>query len=118
MNDSAVAQALGNLKGTVDAMADQWRRQEQSASEGRRTLHGKVDDLAKQQASLASQVAQQTLELAEVKPAIKRFEADRQRREGANSMVKLLWGSIIAFATGLGYVAHELMVIFWPPKGH
>ncbi len=41
---------------------------------------------------------------------------ERRRREGANSMAKLLWTAIVAFATGLGYVAHELLVYLWPPK--
>ena len=118
MNDNLVAQALGNLQGTVRAMAEQWRDQERSASAGRHALRDKVDALAAQQTTLANQVAQQTKQLAEVEPAIQRFEQDRQRREGANSLVKLIWAGIIAFATGLGYVGHELLLMFWPLKGH
>jgi hypothetical protein len=30
--------------------------------------------------------------------------------------MKLGWGAVVAFATGLGYIGHELLIYFWPPK--
>lgn len=111
-----ISRLLGGLQAEVKNLTDTWRHQDREASEGRKRLHDKVDALASQQGTLANKVEQQTKELAEVKPAIKRFETERQRREGANSLLKLLWVGIVAFATGLGYVAHELLLYFWPPK--
>lgn len=111
-----MSRAIGALQSTVKNLTDNWQQQDREATEGRRLLHAKVDGLTVQQAVLTGQVAQQTAELAEVKPAIKRFEADRQRREGANSMVKLIWVGLTAFVAGLGYVAHDLIMLFWPPK--
>jgi uncharacterized protein YlxW (UPF0749 family) len=107
---------ISSLETTVRHLTDTWKRQDSEATEGRRRLHEKVDELKSQQATLAATVKQQTTELAELKPAIKRFEADRQRREGANSLIKLMWAGLIAFAGGLGYVGHELAVYLWPPK--
>jgi hypothetical protein len=74
-----------------------------------------LPEAALQQQNLANKLEQQK-ELAEVRPAIKRFGAQRQREEGARSLIKLLLGGVVAFAAGLGYAAHELLIFFWPPK--
>lgn len=112
----AVSEAIGGLRATVEHLTETWQRQDREATEGRRRLHEKIEELTQQQQHLTSTVAQQASELAEVKPAIKRFEAQRQREEGARSLIKVLWMGIVAFATGLGYAAHELLIYFWPPK--
>lgn len=111
-----MSRLIGGLQAEVKNLNDTWQRQDREATEGRRRLHAKVDELTTQQGTLTSKVEQQTKELAEVQPAIKRFEIDRRRREGANSLLKLLWVGLVAFATGLGYVGHELLIYFWPPK--
>ena len=113
-NERETIKSISSLETTIKHLTDTWQRQEKEASEGRRRLHDKVDELKSEQQTLKDTVKRQTDELAEIKPAIKRFEADRQRREGANSLVKLLWAGIIAFATGLGYVGHELLQYFFP----
>lgn len=120
MTDSVheMSRTIGSLEATVRNLTDTWQRQEREASEGRRRLHEKVGELKSQQEGLEATVKQQTEELAELKPAIKRFEAQRQRQEGARSLMKVGWAAIVAFATGLGYIGHELLVFFWPPKGH
>jgi len=111
-----VSRSIGSLEASVTNLTETWQRQDREATEGRRRLHEKMDGLKSQQEALASTVALQTKKLAEVEPAIKRFEAERQRQAGARSLAKLLWGGVLAFAAGLGYIAHELMVILWPPK--
>lgn len=111
-----ISRLIGSLESEVRTLRQTWQHQDREASEGRKRLHDKVDDLKMQQGVLANKVEQQTKELAEVKPAIKRFETERQRREGANSLLKLLWVGVVAFATGLGYLGHELLVYLWPPK--
>lgn len=117
-----MSRAIGGLEASVKSLTDTWQRQDRDATEGRRALHKKVDELKSQQAILTQKVDDQTKklaeELAEVKPAIKRFEAQRQRVEGARSAVKVMWIAAVAFATGLGYAGHELLLYFWPPKGH
>jgi DNA repair exonuclease SbcCD ATPase subunit len=118
-----ISHAIGSLESSVKTLTDTWQRQDREAAEGRRRLYDKVEELkaqqeelARQQQDLTGKLAKQTEELAEIKPAIKRFEAQRQRAEGARSLIKLMWMGIVAFATGLGYVGHELLVYFWPPK--
>lgn len=111
-----VSAELGGLKKAVEMMTATWRDQERAATEGRRLLHTKFDELKGEMASTKSRVGQMTDEIAEIKPAIKRFEAQRQREEGGRSAAKLIWMAIVAFATGLGYVGHELLIYFWPPR--
>lgn len=111
-----MSRAIGSLEAIVKALTETWQRQDDEATEGRRVLHSKMDELKQQQAVLTTKVQQQTEKLAEIEPAIKRFEAERQRQEGAASLFKVLWMGLVAFATGLGYAAHELLQFFWPPK--
>lgn len=115
-NMHEVSRSIGSLEASVTNLTETWQRQDREATEGRRRLHEKMDGLKSQQETLASTVAQQTKKLTEIEPAIKRFEAQRQRQEGARSLAKLLWGGLLAFAAGLGYIAHELLIILWPPK--
>lgn len=111
-----MSRAVGSLEATVKTLTENWQRNDDEATEGRRRMHEKIDALRSQQESLQKTVEQQTTELAEIKPAIKRFEAQRQRQEIQKSMIKALWLGVVAFATGLGYLAHELLIFFWPPK--
>jgi len=74
MSDTPIhdmSRAVGALESSVKTLTATWARQDAQATEGRRLLHGKVDELRTQQAILTGQVAQQTQELAEVKPALK-----------------------------------------------
>jgi chromosome segregation ATPase len=113
-SERETSRAIGSLESTVQHLTETWQRQDSDATEGRRRLHQKIDELTAQQAALAATVRQQTAELAEIKPAIKRFEQQRQRQEGAASLFKVLWLGVVAFATGLGYAAHELLQYIFP----
>lgn len=115
-NIHEMSRAIGSLEEAVKTFKETWVQQDIQAAAARGVMYAKVDDLKSQQAVLASKVERQTAELAELKPAIERFEAQRQREEGARSLVKLIWIAVTAFATGLGYVGHELLINFWPPK--
>jgi DNA repair exonuclease SbcCD ATPase subunit len=112
-SERETSRAIGSLESTVKHLTETWQRQDIEATEGRRRLHDKIDELKSQQQGLEETVKKQTEELAEIKPAIKRFEAQRQRQEGAASLFKLLWMGVVAFATGLGYAAHELLQYFF-----
>jgi hypothetical protein len=109
-----MSRALGKVEAVVSALTETWQRQDDEATEGRRILHAKMDQLSQQQAVLINKVEQQAEKLAEVEPAIKRFEAQRQRQEGAASLFKVLWLGVVAFATGLGYAGHELLTYLFP----
>lgn len=110
--------SIASLEATVKHLTETWQRQDGEATQGRRRLHDKIDEMKSQQKSLEETVKQQTKELAEIKPAIKRFEAQRQRQEGARSLFKVLWGGVVVFAGGLGYAAHEILQYFFPRGPH
>ncbi len=116
MTDSEreASRAIGSLESSVRHLTETWQRQDKEAADGRRRLHEKIEELTSQQAALTGKVGKQTEELAEIKPAIKRFEAQRQRQEGAASLFKVLWLGVAAFATGLGYASHELLQWLFP----
>lgn len=109
-----MSRAIGKLEAIVKALTETWQRQDDEATEGRRVLHNKMDELRQQQAVLTTKLEQQTKQLSEIEPAIKRFEAQRQRQEGAASLFKVLWLGVVAFATGLGYAGHELLSYLFP----
>lgn len=110
------SRAIGSLEAAVTILTETWARQDREANDGRRRLHDKIDALQSQQEALQKTVERQTAEIAELKPAIKRFEEQRHRHEGQKSMIKLIWMAVVAFAGGLGYLAHEFLIFFWPPK--
>lgn len=111
-----INRAIGALQSSVETLTRTWSEQDRKATEGRRELYRKVDELKSEVTEAKGRVAKVAEEIAEVKPAIKRFEAQRQREEGVRSTVKLIWGGVVVFATGLGYAGHELLLWFWPPK--
>lgn len=115
-NIHEMSRAIGSLESSVKTLTTTWAEQDREASEGRRILYGKVDELKSQQGTLTSRLAQLTDEFAEIKPAIRRFEIQRQRAEGASSLRKLIWTGIVTFAAGLGYVGHEFLIYLWPPR--
>jgi uncharacterized membrane protein len=106
--------SIASLEATVKHLTETWQIQDREATEGRRRLHDKIDELKSQQGDLENTVKKQTEEISEIKPAIKRFEQQRQRQEGAASLFKVLWLGVVAFATGLGYAGHELLQYFFP----
>jgi septal ring factor EnvC (AmiA/AmiB activator) len=117
-SERETSRAIGSLESTVTHLTETWQKQDREATEGRRRMHQKIDELTSQQQALATTVKQQTDKIAEIEPAIKRFEAERQRREGANSLIKLAWGALAAFAYGLGYAGHEILQYFFPRGPH
>lgn len=115
-NERETARAIGALEASVKHLTETWKHQDDEATEGRRRLHEKLDELKSQQEALAATVAQQTRELAEIKPAIESFKSARDQQIGAQKLGKLLWGAFLAAAGGVGYVIGDWLHLFWPPK--
>jgi len=49
---------------------------------------------------------------------IRNFEDERQRRLGAAGTVKFIWGMVVTGVAGVAYVLHDVVVYFFPPRGH
>jgi Protein of unknown function (DUF1515) len=104
-----VSSEIGGLKASVELMTSTWQQQEQSATEGRRELHRKFDDVRNDVTKLMGRVDQMAAEMAEIKPAIKTFQSARERQLGAQGMGKLIWMAFIGIAGAAGGMVVEFL---------
>lgn len=119
MTDGAIHQVsadIGGLKTAVEMMTTTWQQQEQSATEGRRLLHAKFDDVRNEVTKLSGRVDQMATDMSEIKPAIDTFKSARERQLGAQWMGKLIWVAFIGIAGAIGGVIVEFLHI--RPSGH
>jgi ElaB/YqjD/DUF883 family membrane-anchored ribosome-binding protein len=106
-----VSSELGSLKTAVEMMTDTWKAQELSASEGRRSLHAKFDDVRNEVTKLAGRVDEMSRDITEIKPAIEVFKSARERQLGAQWMGKLIWVAFIGIAGAAGAFIAQLLHI-------
>lgn len=109
-----VSAELGGLKAAVEMMTTTWAAQEKSATEGRRQLHTKFDDIRNEVTKLAGRVDQMGQNLSEIKPAIEVFKLARERQLGAQWMGKLIWMAFIGIAGAAGAALAELLHLRHP----
>ncbi len=115
-----VVRALGDLEGTVRSMSDQWKRQEEAATSGRRTVHDRLEVLSSQiirALAMLDGVQQDVAELKndieeKVMPTVQAYKMDVAKKAGAMGTGKLIWGIILAVCTVGGFAIHEAIVYF------
>lgn len=120
MTDHQVAQALGDLQGTVRGMAEQWHRQEEAATNGRRALYERFEALSNQMGLISGQVTGLTADIAEIKrdvenqimPTIDNVKARAAHRDGMLLAGRLFWGLVAALAAAAGFAIHEMLLYF------
>lgn len=115
-----ISMKLGQLSNAVEFMTDMWKRQEESASAGRKVLHDKFehfrDEVGLQISGLSLRVdrlvnGMEDLEktMAKVEPAVKKYEAEQFREEGAKKLGNVLIGGLTAAAGAIGWGLHEFI---------
>lgn len=112
MNDGAIHQVsadIGGLKKSVEILTSTWQQQEQAATDGRRELHKKLEDVRHEVTKLAGRVDQMGKEISEIKPAIDTFKSARERQLGAQWMGKLIWAAFIGLAGIAGAAIAEIL---------
>lgn len=112
MTDGAIHQVsadIGGLKKSVEILTSTWQQQEQAATEGRRVLHSKFDDVRNEVTKLTGRVDQMSKDIAEIQPAIDAFKSARERQLGAQWMGKLIWMAFIGMAGAAGAAITELL---------
>jgi predicted RNase H-like nuclease (RuvC/YqgF family) len=107
---------VGGLKASVENLTDSWKEQDRKATEGRRELYRKVDELSKEVTQMWGQVEQLGREFAEMKPAVRQFEDGQHRTAGATYVIRILWTALVAGIGAIAYVIHDWLAVFWPPK--
>lgn len=114
MTDGAIHQVsadIGGLKKAVEMMTTTWQQQELAATEGRRALHARFDDVRNEVTKLTGRVDQMAVEMSEIKPAIDTFKSARERALGAQRLGKIIWGAFIALAGLAGMALGEIFHI-------
>lgn len=97
--------SVDGLQRTVHALAETWQAQDDKATEGRRRLYAKVEQLRTDVTSLQGDVVAVNRKVDELKPVVKAGEAADLRDAGARRILRLIarlfWTLIIALIGGL-----------------
>lgn len=115
-----ISMKLGQLSQAVEFMTDMWKRQEESATAGRKALHEKFehfrDDIGVQMAGLSLRVDRlvdgmkdMDETMTKIEPAVKKYEDEKLRQEGAKRLGKGLIAALTAAAGGIGWGLHEFI---------
>ena len=111
-----ISMKLGQLSQAVEMMSDQWRRQEESATAGRKSLHDKFEAFRQetgiQIAGLGLRVDRMVDTMTEVEPAVRAFQDEKLRNEGAKKLGARLWIATSTIAGAVGWGLHELIGYF------
>jgi hypothetical protein len=104
---------VGGLKQAVETMTEMWKSQEQTASAGRKALHDKFEMFSQQTgiaiASLNLRLDRLTDTMQKIEPAVKKYEDEKLRQEGAKGLGKLLIGGMGMVAGAIGWGLHEFI---------
>ena len=107
--EAEIHQTLGSLKATVDHlgasikhMTEMWLAQEKSASEGRRALYDKVEEVKDTVTALNSRIGSVENTITAIKPAVQEFENQREQQKGAIKLGKVLWAGMLAASGTMG----------------
>lgn len=118
----AFSRALGSLEAsvknvtdTVASMTMAWAEQERNATDGRRVLHKKMDDIKDDVSSLAGRVNNMAKEMSEISPAVKEFRNQRERAKGAREFGRWIWGALLTAAGLMGWAISEWLHL---PRPH
>ena len=93
-----MAEKVGGLDSAVTALTQQWRNQDEKASQGRRDLHQKIDALRADVQKLDVQVKAAISDIALMKPTVEAVEAAKLQAEGAVTAVR--WTSRAGYWIG------------------
>lgn len=115
-----VREELGALRASVDNLLTTWGEKDRQATEGRRELYRKFDELKDEVRDTSAKLESLARDFLKMEPAVQRFEIARHRSAGANWALRMVWSALIAGVGAIAYVLHEwagtLISLFWPPK--
>ena len=108
-----ISAEIGGLKTAFNLMMAQWARQEETATAGRKALADKFESLQQtvgaQLSSLNLRVDRVVDTMSKVEPAVKKYEDEKLREEGAKRLGGKLIAALMAAAGGIGWGLHELI---------
>ena len=108
-----ISMKLGQLSNAVEFMTDMWKTQEQQATAGRKSLHDKFehfrDEIGLQMAGLSIRVDRLVDTMQKIEPAVKKYEDDKIRADGAKTFGARIWMVTTGVAGAVGWGLHEVL---------
>ena len=109
--------AFGNLEGTVASMATQWRQQEQAASDSRRVLYSKFEEILGRVNTLSHNIDNLQQDLTDLKrdietkvmPSIEAYNLKQAEKRGAHGLIRLVWLGLLAAVSAASYGLHQFI---------
>ena len=111
-----VNRSIGALQSSVEALNRNWAEQYRKATEGRHDLYRKVEELKGEIIRMTGRVDHLTHEVGEIKPTVKGIVADKNQSKGANNIIRIIWGVLVAGIGAVAYVINDWIHLFWPPR--
>lgn len=103
--------SVEHLTTAMTNMANQWANQENTATAGRKALHEKFesfkDSVGLQISGLSLRVDRMVDTMTKVEPAVKKYEEEKLREEGAKRLGKGLIAAMGMAAGAVGWGLHE-----------
>jgi len=113
-----INRTIGALKASIDYLTAAWGEQDRKATESRRELYCKFEELKTDVTRMIGRVDQLASEVAKIDPAVSAFEAARNQSKGARAIMKLIWGALIAGIGGVAYIINEWIHMIWSSQRH
>jgi SMC interacting uncharacterized protein involved in chromosome segregation len=96
-----------NLQTSIENLNRIWGEREHNATEGRRVLHDKFDEMRTDLNHVEAQVNKFSRDFDEIKPVIDDLKTERAEQVGARRLGWKLWAALSAAAGAFGWIAHE-----------
>ncbi|GEC52275.1 outer membrane murein-binding lipoprotein Lpp [Bradyrhizobium japonicum] len=106
-----MAAKIGGLESTVSTLLQTWQRMEEKASEGRKDLHRKVDDLRADMTAMGAQVATATKDIADMKPTVQAVQNVRVQATGVRNASRWLYWVALGLSGGVGWIVTNFVDI-------
>lgn len=109
-----ISRLIGSLQSSVETLTRQWGEQDRKATEGRRELYRKFDEIKGEVTELAGRVGQMAQKIADMQPLVETFDEMHQQGIGSKRTLGLLWAAVIGVVGALSAGLVELVHLFWP----
>lgn len=131
-NDNGhVREELGALREAIDNLNRNWSDKDRQATEGRRELYRKVDqlkddgnrkfdELKDEVRTTSGKLEILARDFLEMKPVVRRFEIAGHHNAGARWVLRVVWGALATGVAAIAFLIHDwagvIISLLWPPK--
>lgn len=105
--------AIGKLEGEVSALRNQWGEQDRKATEGRKMLYEKVEELGTKVTTVTGEVGEIKRDIADFKPIVDETRDRHQRSVGSKKTIAVVWAAFVGIVGAVTGGLIELAHYFW-----